>query len=219
MDPQFWLDRWQNQEIGFHLDGVNPLLERHWSALDAPAGCAVFVPLCGKSLDLVYLRRLGHPVVGVELSALAVGQFFAENGLEPRVAERGPLRVFEAGGITLYQGDLFALTPADLPAIGAVYDRASLIALPPERQPAYAEHLLALVPEAAPILLIALDYPAGEMQGPPFSTPAAQVERLYGPRRAIDALEVLDALADSPALRARGLTALGETAWRLRAPG
>lgn len=217
MEPQFWLEKWEKREIGFHLDAAHPLLERHWPALGAEPGCAVFVPLCGKSLDLAYLRCLGHRVVGAELSALAVEQFFAENGLVPAVTERGSFKVWEAGGITLYQGDYFALDPAWSKDIGAVYDRAALIAMPPERQAEYAEKLLALTPEPAPILLITLEYASDEMRGPPFSTPAEQVMRLCAGQRRVERLEALDALADNPGLRARGLSALTETVWRLRA--
>ncbi len=214
MDTQFWLEKWENREIGFHLDTVHPLLERHWPALAVAEGSTVFVPLCGKSLDLIHLRRLGHRVVGSELSPLAVEQFFAEHGLRPEIAESGGMAVWEAEGITLVQGDFFALDRARLPEFGAVYDRASLIALPPERQPDYAERLMALAP-AVPILLITLEYASDEMRGPPFSTPAERVERLYG-RYRIERLEARDALDENPGLRARGLAALTEVAWRLQ---
>ena len=216
MDPQFWLDKWQSREIGFHLDAAHPLLERHWPPPGAAEDSRVLVPLCGKSLDLAYLRRLGHRVVGVELSPLAVEQFFAEQGLRPDIGERGGMAVWEAEGIALYQGDFFALERELLPEIGAVYDRAALIALPPGRQPDYAARLMALVPAAAPMLLITLEYPGGEMQGPPFSTPAEQVERLFGQRYRAERLEARDALDDNPGLRARGLSALTEVAWLLQ---
>jgi thiopurine S-methyltransferase len=219
MDPQFWLEKWQGQEIGFHLDRAHPLLLRHWPSISMGVAedCPVLVPLCGKSLDLVHLRRLGHPVIGVELSPLAVEQFFAEQGLRPEVEARGGMTAWEAEGIRLFQGDFFALERELLPEIGAVYDRAALIALPPKRQPDYAGRLLALVPPTAPLLLIALEYPAGDMQGPPFSTPAEQVERLFGQHRRIRRLEARDALDENPGLKTRGLSALTEVAWELAA--
>ncbi|MGZ8248938.1 thiopurine S-methyltransferase, partial [Methylomagnum sp.] len=175
MDTEFWLEKWESREIGFHRDAVNQQLERHWPSLGIGAERAVLVPLCGKSLDLVYLRRLGHPMVGVELSPLAVREFFAEQGLQPESRDLGDgLRAFEAEGVCLIQGDFFALRREDLPEIGAVYDRAALIAMPPETQPRYAAQLVALLPEEAPMLLITLEYDNDEMQGPPFSTPADQ---------------------------------------------
>jgi thiopurine S-methyltransferase len=219
MDPQFWLDKWAKQELGFHLDAAHPLLQRHWPSLWVPKGSTVFVPLCGKSLDLIYLRRMGYRVVGSELSPLAVEQFYAEHGLEPQVAERDGMQVWEAADITLIQGDFFDLDRSLLPDIAAVYDRAALVALPPERQPMYARRIMALAPESAPILLITLEYAQPDMPGPPFSTPAAQVERCFGARYPLERLEARDALQDNPGLRARGLAALTEVAWRLRAAG
>lgn len=218
MDPQFWLEKWEANQTGFHRDTVNPLLERHWPPPGAPEGGAVLVPLCGKSVDLMYLRRRGHAVIGVELSPLAIRQFFAGHGLVPVARDLDGMEAFEADGICLNRGDFFALRSEHLPRIDAVYDRAALIAMPPERQPAYAAQLLALTPDTAPMLLITLEYDPAEMSGPPFSTPPEQVERLFGGRYAPEILESGDALADCAGLRERGLTALTETAWHLR-PG
>jgi thiopurine S-methyltransferase len=213
MDPQFWLEKWENRQIGFHLDTVNPILQRHWPVTEADQRGSVFVPLCGKSLDLIWLRRQGHSAIGVELSPLAVEQFFAENGLQPSSGEQDGIRFWEADGIRIFEGDFFALAPGHLPATCAVYDRAALIAMPPEHQPAYAAHLYKLSP--TPILLITLEYTPDEMTGPPFSTPGAQVKRVFGQTVSNRALESRDVLADNPVLQARGLTALRETAWRL----
>ena len=213
MDPQFWLEKWENRQIGFHLDTVNPILERHWPVMEADQQRPVFVPLCGKSLDLIWLRRQDHSVIGAELSPLAVEQFFAENGLQPSSGEQDGIRFWEAAGIRIFEGDFFALTPGHLPATCAIYDRAALIAMPPERQATYAAHLYKLSP--TPILLITLEYNPDEMAGPPFSTPGAQVERVFGQQFRIERLESRDVLADNPALQARGLTALWETAWYL----
>lgn len=215
MDPQFWLEKWEARQIGFHLENVNPLLERHWPPSGLREGGVVLVPLCGKSVDLVHLRRLGYGVVGVELSPLAIRQFFDEHGLRSAIRSLDGMEVFEAEGICLIQGDFFALRREHLPGIDAVYDRAALIAMPPERQPAYAAQLMALVPDTAPILLITFEYDTQEMAGPPFSTPPEQVQRLFGGRYRIEKLESGDVLAGNEGLRARGLSALTETAWGL----
>src|SRR4030042_914462 len=90
MNPDFWLERWQRNEIGFHQPEINAHLQDFWGQLAVPAGGQVFVPLCGKSRDLLWLRARGHRVLGVELSPIAVRDFFAENALTPAPAARPP---------------------------------------------------------------------------------------------------------------------------------
>jgi len=83
MQPDFWHQRWQDNQIGFHRDAPLPLLLAYWPALGLAAGSQVFVPLCGKSLDMLWLAEQGYRVLGVELSELAIRQFFDERGLSP----------------------------------------------------------------------------------------------------------------------------------------
>ncbi|MBP6750907.1 MAG: thiopurine S-methyltransferase, partial [Xanthomonadaceae bacterium] len=87
MDAEFWHRRWQDNQIGFHQHEATPMLQAHWATIGAPTGCRVFVPLAGKSLDMLWLAAQGHRVLGIELSPLAVAQFFAENALQPEIVE------------------------------------------------------------------------------------------------------------------------------------
>ena len=215
MDNHQWLEMWERAEIGFHLDGTHPLLVRHWPAMQAPDGARVLVPLCGKTRDMLFLRSQGCAVTGIELSGIAIRQFFEEQHLVPRQARFGTLASYETDGVRLIEGDFFAAEPSLLGPMDLVYDRAALIAMPPDRQPRYADHLMALA-GGAPILLITLDYNPAEMNGPPFATPPAQIERLFGDRYRIECLESSEVLAENPGLRNRGLTALTETTWRLQ---
>ena len=73
MQPDFWHKRWQIGQIGFHQSAVDRHLKRYWPDLGLAGHSRVFVPLCGKSLDLVWLREQGHFVAGVEISATALG--------------------------------------------------------------------------------------------------------------------------------------------------
>jgi thiopurine S-methyltransferase len=180
MEPSFWHERWQTNNIqGFNLPNPNPALVQHWPSLGLPPGARVFVPLCGKTLDLPWLASQGHRVAGAELSPLAVAQFFEELGVTPSVREAGKLKVYEAKGIEIFAGDLFDLTPAILGPIDAIYDRASMVALPPTMRERYTAQLLALG-HGVPQLLITYTYDTALMDGPPFSIPGAEIEAHYG---------------------------------------
>ncbi len=217
MKKDFWLERWEREEIGFHQREANPYLQQYWQELHLPPGCDVFVPLCGKSLDMLWLRRQGHAVLGVELSAIAALAFFGENGLSPHHVAGGKFDRYEADGIRILRGDFFDLGKDDLAQTGAVYDRASLVALPPEMRERYASHLLNILPPATKILLITFDYPQQEMQGPPFAVSASEVAALYRNRAEMRLLAQLDVLAQNPRFQERGLSRLQENIFLLTA--
>lgn len=180
MHGDFWHERWRENRIGFHEDAEHPLLTRHWGTLGVDGGARVFVPLCGKSLDMVSLRAMGHEVVGVELSALAIQAFFAEQGLAVNREERQGFDRWHAPGYELLVGDFFCLEPASLGPVAAVYDRASLIALPLAMRSRYAQCMRALLDQGVRSLLITLNYDTPDMDGPPFSVTDEEVEALYG---------------------------------------
>ena len=214
MEPEFWHQRWTSNQIGFHEGQVNAYLARHYPQLGLAPGETVFVPLCGKSVDLRWLADQGAHVVGVELSLIAVESFFAEQGLTPRTSKEGAFAVWESGPIRLLCGDYFALAPADLAGAHIVYDRAALIALPPERRAEYVAHLDRLLPGARRTLLVTLEYPQEQMQGPPFSVAEREVYTLFASAR-IERLGAQDVLADNPRFREKGLTRLLECAYRI----
>jgi thiopurine S-methyltransferase len=204
MDKEFWLDRWHSGEIGFHKDTVNPWLVRHWPAVGAPSGTTVFVPLCGKSLDMRWFERRGHDVVGVELAPVAVEAYFAEAGEVPLRAPVGRLTRFAGAHATLYCGDFFELTPELLQGVGAAYDRGALVALPAETRSRYVERLLDLLPVATPLLLLTVQYDQAVVPGPPFAVHEAEIERLFGGRCRVTLLERMVTDDVSPRLRASG---------------
>lgn len=204
MNPEFWHARWERGEIGWHLDEINTHLLRYWPALALPASARVFVPLCGKTMDMLWLAGEGHRVLGVEISEIAVRELFAQHELSPTVTKVGRFQRWQADELTVLCGDFFDLTSAELADVGAVYDRASLIALPPAQRPAYAKHLKAIAPAQAPMLLITLAYDQREMRGPPFSVHADEVAECFAERYGIDHLDTIDALAEARASAAAG---------------
>jgi thiopurine S-methyltransferase len=217
MEREFWQSGWDRGRIGFHRSAVNPHLERFWPLLNVAPGAKVLVPLCGKSLDMLWLRDRGYRVVGVEIVRRAVEAFFTENGLAATTRPSGAFVLWAAEGIEIYEGDFFDLGAAEVAGVGAVYDRASLIALPPDLRRDYAARLRAVVPEKTNMLLITLDYPRGQMDGPPFAVSEEEVRALYGDSYEIAKLCSEDGLAANPQLRERGLNRLTETVYLLRA--
>ena len=215
MEKNFWLERWEREEIGFHQNEINPYLRQYWQELPLAHGSEVFVPLCGKSRDMLWLREQGHSVLGVELSAIAVQSFFKENDCTPHHVTGEKFERYETDGIRILCGDFFDLGKGDLAQVGAVYDRASLVALPPEMRECYARHLVSILPPATPILLITFDYPQPEMPGPPFAVSVNEVESLYREHADIHLLAQLDVLAQNPRFRERGLSRLQENIFLL----
>lgn len=219
MEHDFWHRRWRKNEIGFHQQEVNPYLVEHWPELQVPAGGTVFVPLCGKSRDMVWLRQHGYGIVGVELSEVALKQFVREHRIEATHVTQGAFERWRADGYRLLGGDYFALAAADLGPLAAVYDRAALIALPPPLRRDYAAHLRALLPAGLPLLLVTVEYPQHELDGPPFAVDQAEVMELYAPAWQPRLLARHDILPDSKRFRERGVTRMHEAIYHLVSPG
>lgn len=179
MNEKFWQDRWKHDQIAFHNLDSNPLLVQHFQSFILRTSPHVFVPLCGKSRDLVWLTQQGCQVTGAELSQLAVEQFFQELGVEPHVAVIGSLKRYEGKEIVVFQGSIFDLTPELLGPVDLVYDRAALVALPLDLRERYAKHLLDLT-ASAPQLLICYEYDQSCAEGPPFSVDEEELRRVYG---------------------------------------
>ncbi|MCY0386130.1 thiopurine S-methyltransferase [Robbsia sp. Bb-Pol-6] len=216
MDADFWLERWRDGRTHFHQDHVMPDLPAHWPALELAPGTQVLVPLCGKSLDMLWLAERGHAVLGVELSALAVEQFFAENGLRPTRHASPQGERYRAGNIEIIRGDIFALDAAHFADCAAIYDRAALIALPPAMQQHYVAHVYGQLAATYRGLLITLDYPQAQRAGPPFSLPEASVQALFAPQSSAREIARADILAAEPAFAARGVTCLDSVVYRMQ---
>lgn len=210
MKSEFWHERWAKNEIGFHLKSVNPFLIKHWNSLSSNSTDTVFVPLCGKSNDLIWLAERVNRVIGIELSQQAIEDFFSENKLTPELIEREHFIEYRYKNIALLCGDFFQLTQNDLVDCQFVYDRASLIALPPEMRKDYAIKLNELLPNEKQRLLITIEYPQQEMGGPPHSVPPEEVQQLFAKRLDITTLESKDILEESQRFKDKGVTQMNE---------
>ncbi len=182
MDPSYWIGRWSRGEIGWHQTEVEPKLIANFPK--EPAKGRVLVPLCGKTLDIGWLLSQGHEITGVEVSETAIRQLFEEGGMTPKLAQLGPFTMYSHGKLRILNGDFFALTPELLAPVHFVYDRAALIALPPEGRTRYAAKLKELG-KGATILQLTLERVPLDAAGPPFSVTSAELELLYGDAFAI----------------------------------
>ncbi len=221
MEAGYWLQRWNEGRIGWHRREVMPLLEKHWPALDAPRGTRVLVPLCGKSLDMLWLARQGMQVVGVEISPIPVESSLAENQLRARIRAAHGMTQYvvtnapEGGGIEIVNGDMFGVDVQIIAACDAFYDRAAAIALSAPMRERLANDVYAKLPAGSRGLLITLDYPQDQMQGPPFSIGESEVQGLFAAGWNIEQLERLDILASQPSFSEQGVTGLHTAVYRM----
>ena len=209
MEANFWHQKWQRGDIGFHLDQANPLLVAHLDQLKLKANDRLFMPLCGKSLDIGYLLQRGYRVAGAELSEIAIQALFQSLQLQPTISDHGRLKHYQAGALEIFVGDIFELTAQQLGPIDAIYDRAALVALPAEIRRCYAAHLVDIT-QAAPQLVIAYEYDQSLIDGPPFSVDANEIRQLYAETYAPTALETRTVEGGM-----KGKVAAIEKVWRL----
>lgn len=196
MHHDFWHERWQTKQIGFHLPEANPLLVKYFSSLNLPHGARVFLPLCGKTEDIPWLLSQGYQVVGAELSKIAIEELFTRLQLKPVITMLNDLHRYSAPNIDIYVGDIFKLTANQLGKVDAVYDRAALVALPEQMRKQYSAHLMAIT-HLAPQLLICFEYDQTILAGPPFSVTANEVKQHYAQAYTLtllDSLEMADGL-------------------------
>lgn len=216
MQAEFWHKRWADNQIGFHQGRVNSYLQQFWPTLGLAPGSKVLVPLCGKSLDMVWLAGQGFRVLGVELSQKAVEEFFREQQLEPEISQQGAFTRYKSDEVELWCGDIFALGAADVAGCTGFYDRAALIALPPEMRKRYCEHLTRLLPGHCKGLLITLDYDQSAMAGPPFAVPDEEVQALLAGDWQVATLESQDVLSEGKKFLEAGVSRLDERAYRVQ---
>jgi thiopurine S-methyltransferase len=215
MDAEYWTQRWHEGRIGWHQDKPTPLMRKHWPSLGITPGARVFMPLAGRSLDMAWFASQGLRVLGVEVSELAVTGFFDEHGLAPRTWTSRYGTHYEANGIELIRGDAFGLDADALADCDAVFDRAALIALPPELHDRYVDTLYAHLPPRCRGLLITLEYPQHEKAGPPFAVVETEVRARFAPHCDVSVLERRDILDAQPSFRDDGVTRLETVVYRI----
>ncbi|AAZ26601.1 thiopurine S-methyltransferase [Colwellia psychrerythraea] len=211
MDSNFWHQLWESNEIGFHQRAVNPLLAEYINTLSLAEGDRLFLPLCGKTLDIAWLLSKGYRVAGAELNKPAVEQLFSELGVEPRISTLGNLDCYSAENIDIFVGDIFELSSEILGGVDAIYDRAALVALPDQMRKKYRAHLLEIT-RIAPQLLLTFEYDQTVMEGPPFSISPDDIKQYYSDKYSLSLLKKIDVPGGL-----KGKCEASETIWLLSA--
>lgn len=176
-----WQEKWDQGQIGFHQENFNSDLVTYMDRVISESDelVNVFVPLCGKTRDMLWLSEKFIKVFGVELSHLAMEQFEAENNRNFKKSSIDSFTTYSDDKYTLYQGDFFKLDKSHLPHVTHIYDRASMIALPKKIRKSYSKHLTEVI-KAPHIFLITIDYDQDKVHGPPYSVPQDEVRSYYG---------------------------------------
>lgn len=192
MNSDFWHECWETGQIGWHDSEANPNLVNHIDSLNLSKGDRVFIPFCGKTLDIGWLLAQGFEVAGVELSQIAVNQLFEELKVEPLKTEVGDFIHYKADHIDVFVGDFFKLSKEQLGKVDAWFDRGALVALPLGTRKDYAKHIQQVTNKAKQLLIV-FDYDQSLMEGPPFSVPEDEIKAHFGDTYHIELLEAHDA--------------------------
>ncbi len=210
MNNEHWIQRWTEKNIGFHEDSINSLLIKHFKTLDLPTNSRIFIPLCGKTLDISWLLMLGHDVVGAELSEIAVKELFEELHILPKVSKENGVIRYHTTGIDIFVGDIFDIDTSMVGKIDAIYDRAALVALPKDVRIKYTQHLRELSNNATQILFCC-EYDQSIMKPTPFSIEQSEIEEHYKDHYKIKLLERIEIEGGL-----KGKYYANDTAWHLK---
>jgi thiopurine S-methyltransferase len=226
MDSKFWHECWKNKNLGFNQKSFNIFLKNFFQELSLDSNASILVPLCGKSIDLLWLLKQGYQVTGVELSPLAIKEFFEEHKIPFTKGSIGPYISWQAvdKNLLLLEGnffDLFSLSKKEfkeshLQTLSAIYDRASLVALPKPMRIDYYHTLKKLLNPSTSLFLITVEYDQSKVDGPPFSVPEQEIREFLGENFAIKIRHTETQKSLSPRFLGQGVTSLKSKIYQLK---
>jgi thiopurine S-methyltransferase len=206
MEISYWQSRWRKGNTGWHIDTVYPPLIHLWSRLGLNADARVIVPLCGKSLDLLWLSDHCDTVTGVEVSPKALSQVMQQHN-EPFIKDSNHgFTIYRSDSLVLWEGDFAKLPAGEIPAQDLIYDKASIVALPAEKRPYHAEKIIELSSCYTQLLIQTFEYNQSEMTGPPFSVDEEELKKLFGHRFKLTCLYEQSKLEELQKFKQRGLS-------------
>ncbi|CAK8673561.1 unnamed protein product [Clavelina lepadiformis] len=183
LNEEYWKKIWENGQIhDFHHANVHEHLIKYKDHF-LHQNCRVFIPLCGKSVDLNYLAECGHEVVGCELSETAILQFFQEHSMTFKQSQypKAPFEVFKAAdkNITIYKGDFLKLNSSVIGKFDAVWDQGAFIAIHPSQRLKYTDIMKDLISLDGKYLLFSLQFD-GVNSATPYSVTEMDMEETFG---------------------------------------
>lgn len=206
MEISYWQSRWKKEKTGWHMETVYPQLPKLWPQLNINKNAEVFVPLCGKSKDLDWLADQGCHVTGIDVSEKAIKSLIDNFSAEFEKEYRHGFTIYQSDKIELWNGDFFKFPAEDYSAPDLIYDKAAMIALPPDMRPAYAQKLLQISGHQTKIFLQTFEYDQNEMNGPPFSVPEKEIRKYFGEHFSLTLLHKESKFDDLAKFQRRGLS-------------
>lgn len=188
------------------MDVVYPHLPEIWPLLSLTSNPRVLVPLCGKSLDMNWLAEQGCYVIGVEVSQQALQKFIDYQSEEFYRDSSHGFTIYKSASFELWQGDFFKLPGDKTPDLDLIYDKASFVALPQEMRGQYVQKILELCGKNTHILLQTFEYNQKEMNGPPFSIPENEINKIFRDQFDIHLLREQSKLDEVSKFQRRGLS-------------
>jgi len=175
MKLEDWNQRWVDKRTGWHRGEVNPTLEKYFPSSEKPT---CFFPLCGKTLDMIWVAQKGCQVRGAEFSQLAIDQFFEENKIANKEENAFIQSTESSFDIALKQGDFFEYP--DNQKFELIFDRGSMVAVNPKDREKYAQKIKTLLKSDGKVLLSAISRDEEHLKnGPPFHLTVDDVKNAY----------------------------------------
>jgi thiopurine S-methyltransferase len=178
MEKEFWQQAWEDKKIGFHQPKYNPFMVEHYKDQNLE-GKRVLIPLAGKSNDILYFLERGAHVVAIELSKIAVEEFFSENNMEYKSEVEGELERFKSDNLDFYCGDFFAYTNKSNQHFDFYFDRACIVALPFDIRSRFYNKVETLLAKHTDIFILTFAHDGPKDFGPPFYVPENELLEAY----------------------------------------
>jgi thiopurine S-methyltransferase len=188
------------------MESVYPLLPDLWERRSLKSPARVLVPLCGNSPDLHWLAEQGHSVIGIDVSAKALQQVMQEQSAKFSKDSSHGFTIYRSERMELWEGDFLKLPISKIPALDLIYDKAAIVALPPDMRADFAQKVLQLCNQGTQMLVQAFEYEQHEMSGPPFSVDTDEINSHYNHRFSIDLMHEQSKLEDMGKFQQRGLS-------------